>query len=938
MVAFIKDGMDIPDHLVHAQENGRVVFFCGAGISMPAGLPSFKKLVDLIYSELNISKEGSEVDYYHEERFDWVLGLLERRLIGGRMQVRKPLMDILQPESDSPGTTATHKALLQLATYQDRAQLVTTNFDQIFAKVIREQNLSIPEFQAPHMPESTSGQWGGLVYLHGLLPESYNASKLEHLVLTSGDFGSAYLTRQWAANFVNALLQNYIVCFVGYSLGDHLLQYLLTAPAHGESRHNVYAFADLDGDKQKEYERWRAKGVTPVFYNPGKDHAPLHHTLEAWAKIYSASTEGKKKIITEHAGVAPPSSSRSDYVVGRVLWALTDPVAAKHFREMKPVPPLEWLDPLLENSFGREDLPNFGITADSAGQSDEKFSFLRRPTPIAQVPLMSLFTTDKDYHRIGWDNTMRNFADWICRHLGDPNILRRIAKNGYELHDNFLSAINWAMYEIKMLESKKDAEGLARLADGASHAIPCKNMRVLWQLILSGKIKLSSDELDFRSFLDCVEKNGWTAMSRLEMRKMLTPYIKLDPPRFGESADASASSLKIADIVDCKIVLAGRGIHRSLDRHAENSAWNTALPDLLPDFTALLRDALDLVHIVGQANDSRDMSVDCQPSISPSLQIHRPSGWTALVHLSRNAWIAASESNPEKARSVAEQWMHEQYPPFKKLALFAATHAVISDEQALNWLLFENCRWLWADATRHEMSRLIVARAPQLPKNLLRKLESAIANGPPRDMFPEDLGVADFSERAEQIILFRLAKLQASGSVLGHKAADMLQKLQAKHPRIQLHKDALDEFYFRPIGVRFRQEPPLPTQQHELVDLIKNYHEHSTPVGNRWRAYCSDESPKALSVLQELANKNEWPKAEWRDALGAWARNEDFLNTSFSTVCDLLANAPNEMMQSPGGEFTFWMWEAAATVDDADERILALSDRIIRIQHSEYAE
>ena len=45
---FVTNGPDIPDELLQAHEEGRVVFFCGAGISYPAGLPGFKGLVELI--------------------------------------------------------------------------------------------------------------------------------------------------------------------------------------------------------------------------------------------------------------------------------------------------------------------------------------------------------------------------------------------------------------------------------------------------------------------------------------------------------------------------------------------------------------------------------------------------------------------------------------------------------------------------------------------------------------------------------------------------------------------------------------------------------------------------------------------------------------------------------------------------------------------------
>ena len=48
---FIPNGPDIPNQLLQAHEEGRVAFFCGAGISYPAGLPGFKDLVDEIYKK-----------------------------------------------------------------------------------------------------------------------------------------------------------------------------------------------------------------------------------------------------------------------------------------------------------------------------------------------------------------------------------------------------------------------------------------------------------------------------------------------------------------------------------------------------------------------------------------------------------------------------------------------------------------------------------------------------------------------------------------------------------------------------------------------------------------------------------------------------------------------------------------------------------------------
>jgi len=47
----IPEGPDIPEELINAHADGRVVFFCGAGISVGAGYPLFWKLVDELKQE-----------------------------------------------------------------------------------------------------------------------------------------------------------------------------------------------------------------------------------------------------------------------------------------------------------------------------------------------------------------------------------------------------------------------------------------------------------------------------------------------------------------------------------------------------------------------------------------------------------------------------------------------------------------------------------------------------------------------------------------------------------------------------------------------------------------------------------------------------------------------------------------------------------------------
>lgn len=69
MPQFVKDGPDIPERLLQSHEEGKVVFFCGAGVSYRAGLPGFAGLVericDSLYIELNtVQKKAIKAGRY----------------------------------------------------------------------------------------------------------------------------------------------------------------------------------------------------------------------------------------------------------------------------------------------------------------------------------------------------------------------------------------------------------------------------------------------------------------------------------------------------------------------------------------------------------------------------------------------------------------------------------------------------------------------------------------------------------------------------------------------------------------------------------------------------------------------------------------------------------------------------------------------------------
>ena len=385
---FVKGGPDIPERLLQAHEDGRVVFFCGAGISYPAGLPGFRGLVEELYSRLEVAPDPVQTAAIKDKRYDTAVDLLERNIVGGREAVREQLAQILEADTSLPNATSTHEALLTLGKCRERrTRLITTNFDRLFEHVIADGNDAVKSFEAPLLPVPKN-RWDGLVYLHGVLPEAPLGKNLDNLVVSSGDFGLSYLTERWAARFVSELLRNFVVCFVGYSIDDPVLRYMMDALAAdrllGESPPEMFAFGSHSkGEDAVRANEWRAKNVTPILYREYRRHWYLHRTLRAWADTYRDGARGKERIVIDYAKARPDTGTGTDDFVSRMLWALSDPsgLPAMRFADLNPVPPLDWLEALAENRFRQADLIRFGVPPKADEDKKLAFSLTRRPAP-----------------------------------------------------------------------------------------------------------------------------------------------------------------------------------------------------------------------------------------------------------------------------------------------------------------------------------------------------------------------------------------------------------------------------------------------------------------------------------------------------------------------------------------------------------------------------
>ena len=938
---FVRGGPDIPEHLLQAHEDGRVVFFCGAGISYPARLPGFKDLVDKLYSDLKPIPNPVQQAAIRAKGYDTAVGLLESDIVDGRRTVRERIARILQPDTSAPNATATHQALLTLSKCRDRrTRLITTNFDRLFEHVIAEDRIPVEGFEAPLLPVPKS-RWDGLVYLHGLLPEDPAGKDLDNLVVSSGDFGLAYLNERWAARFVSELLRNFVVCFVGYSIDDPVLRYMMDALAAdrllGESTPEMFAFGVYSkGEETGTSNEWRAKNVTPILYRAHRGHLYLHRTLRAWADTYRDGAQGKERIVVEYAKARPGTASGDDDFVNRMLWALSDAsgLPARRFADLDPVPSLDWLEPLSRDGFRHKDLIRFGVPPREEKNEDLAFSLARRPAPYDLAPQMAL--ADTGMQRSRFDNVMWGLTRWLSRHLNDPQLLLWLVKQGGRLHPEMSRWISLRMNEIATLEQQEDHEALERIRRNAPRAIPGARMRTLWGLLMTNKVKRVGDHLDVYGWWRRFEREGLTLTLRLELRQMLTPLVTLrEPFRWPPDAEAEEEAPRnMRQLVDWNIALSAGHVRASLRHREANEHWNAALPMLLSDFTSLLRETLDLMRALEGADDRSDLSYSSQRSISEHPQNTGLRDWTALIEFCRDAWVATKDEVPAQARIVAETWSKIRYPLFRRLAFFAAAQGdTIPCALGLTWLLEDEHWWLWSAETQREAMRLLVALVPRLEDEELATLERAVLAGPPREMYRPDLEEERWNGIQDRDIWVRLAKMSAAGGELSDLARNRLSALSERYPAWVLADNQREEFpTWSGDGREWRVHIQTPRERAELIEWLREHPETDDWQSDDWAEVCRDDFDNAAHALAELANEENWPKSRWGEALQQWS-SEELKQRSWREMARVVNMMPEDRLEDLSHPVSYWLEKIADTFEGEAETFLALCDRVLVLDY-----
>jgi hypothetical protein len=909
MPQLIKDGPEIPPEMLQALDEEKLVFFCGSGISKPTGLPLFDELAEHVWQSVQPTnpKTPAELVALENHQYDRFLGLLEQRLIPGTTR-KKAIERLLEPYD---GPDSYHKALLNLAALKTGGtRLVTTNFDHRFIEAGCDKRWID---SAPKLPIPKAISWKSLVCIHGLIDKEHDPEG-QRLVLTTADFGRAYLTEGWASRFLTDLFREFTVVFIGYSIDDPIVSYLMSAlageRAQTQQYKEAYAFASFDGCDASDYNNrnalWISKGVIPVLYDHKNNHQLLVDTLSEWAKLRQGGRTYRAEIISKCLTVPP--RGMHDFLSEQACWALNEnePITAKAFATAPEKAPLEWWLEVFD-------------------QAEIKIPDTNYKSKLSQLPTMVVFPSKPniDTHNglVAKTNSFnqdlhpvtRWLAHWLCNHLEDPRLLNWVLSKGDRIHPQWRTMIR---QELQFRPLKTDG------------------LQKAWQ-VLSGESIYQHNWAPWWSIQDIslrAEDNSLSTHGKLELLAQLTPILTLKPAiRWGTAPNDSPKDIK--DFMECNLFLSCGENYELIENLLE---CDENLPEILreyfDDLNTLLRLAMDLLNLAGKANSSEDPTYLELQSIADNNKNEHANEWTKLIILVRDSFNQIAKADHTHADIILATWTATRYPIFQRLALHAITeHHKLKTKHACDILLNNDSLFLWSIMTRRECLRFLRKAGNRLKPNQLKAIEKAILNGPPDSQFRKDLNKHELEQAKNENIWQRLKKLEVSGARLSEAA----RKILTTENRYSVGENNEDELLFVSGDMKWISEYEACDTKKldkitpaEFIESVAKQSDHNF----KDIEYLASNRPGVIRKILTLQTPIErWNEKQWICIIRGLIKTRYIKRRRnvWLLFRDILTNMPNTTLSAATSELSSWLLEIVHHLKKQDiEHFIALWKRI----------
>ena len=776
---FLADGPSLPDELLTARDEGRVLFFCGAGVSREnAKLPDFFGLARGVLAKLRalpdspasklieasenlgaISGVGSVV------AADRVFGLLERDF--SIRDIERAVGDVLRPPADVD--LRAHRTLLDLCRNTDgKVRLVTTNFDLLFEAVAPNATVWTPA-RLPQFREIAS--FDGIVHLHGVFDVAYQEPVGGSFVLSSAEFGRAYLAEGWATSFIRNVMDNYRIVFVGYAADDPPVQYLLEALSRSAYSNPSRLYAFQSGSPDEARALWLQKGVTAIAYNATNGHSPLWNTLRAWAERARNPEKWQRRVLRR--GEIGPQELQP-YERGQIAHlAMTDVGARAIAKSALPAswlcsfdPAMRYANPALAN-FMEDESPtidpftDYGLDSDTPPdpiKRDELHRQIEIPpdainvlgrAPVDQPVPAGMLRGPPALHSSELSPRLLSIAMWLHNVCDQPAAVWWAAGQP-GLHPKIIESITFA------LQKKKAVSGI----------------RKLWQYLFEcWMLPRQPDYASTMALQAAIAEDGWTRLNLRRYAKVLGPILTAKRPIWRSSYPQQRKGSRIRDLVSLDVFYP--------DRHIPINVPDDQLSNVIPIARKNLELAVDLEREVSPYTVPNIASIDFDPALV-GFSSERSFGINVPVFEYVTLFERYVTIDPAAARQELETWRQGDDPVFGRLRVWACRlPGFLGDHFASDILAGAHDIIFWGFRDQRDVLLALRDLWSRMSSEVKARIEDRIIKGPPR--YPR-VSAADNRRHKAWIVHERIEWLRHAGCMVSKKLDRTAQRFAAQLP------------------------------------------------------------------------------------------------------------------------------------------------------------
>jgi hypothetical protein len=870
---FISNGPSLPDDLLTARDAGQVLFFCGAGVSRAeAGLPNFVDLAETVLDLLGSAMESPARRLFNTTRnferasgqtglvaTDRIFGMLEREFEPA--EVREAVAMALKP--DAGYALGAHRTLLDLSRNRAGvARLVTTNFDRLFEDCER----GIVSTNPPKLPDpSREADFHGVIHLHGCVDADYRRACDDMFVLSSADFGHAYLSDGWATRYIQALLQRFRIVFVGYSADDPPVQYLLEAlNRFSRPDHALYAFQA--GDKNQAMAQWAHKGVEPIAYDSTNRHEALWKTLSAWAE---RARDGDRWYDQQIERAMPGPEPLTLHERGIIAHIASTEVGARRLANAQRPLPAEWLFTFdrnaryakggnVDSSEGKsvyfDPFYAFGLDCDTPPEpTDPENIYAKRPVPTDAWDGLVVMPADREYLGKNTKAHIRGgsayapaqltprqayLGNWIVNIAHQPAALWW-ASNQAGLHPDIQQQIEWS------------------LRQHADRYVPA--VRDGWRMLLASWRQPAIDP-DIRVYdIETKAKlSGWGPALVREYVELYQPVLTVRQAG-GLKAPLPNAILTMKDLV-------------SVDVDYPRPHTVLKLPDELIKYAVTqFRQTLEhAVQIEREVNGYEGLYLDTTRPDDGSPLLEDGYGLTGHLAALINLMSRLVVIDRDAARSEMARWSGQDDQLFTRLRIWAGGRTdLTSPDEAGQMFLDLSDESFWSSRQERDLLYALRDRWPDMSASIVSKIEERLL----KDSFSWTGPLDDKDQLIAHYRLNRLHWFATQGVIFSFDYVTEVAQLRAMSPQ---WTEIASEHVAQPhVSKAFSIETDISAASIEKLP-INQVLDEARSLGARdvfartqrqpFRGLAKDRPARALSVLTDAARRERFESWAW-DAL-----------------------------------------------------------------------